>query len=148
MLLSLVLEVLAIASPFFLQLVVDRVVVGRDRDLLAVLGIGFALLAATIAVITALRSWLGVYISTRLNLQLLDTLFARLLRLPPYSEAPSATSFRASVRSMRSAHADADLPETGWTPSWSSSLSSHVLISTLTLVVIRGGLRAAALGDV
>ena len=52
LLLSLVLEVLAIATPFFLQLVVDRVVVGRDRDLLAVLGIGFALLALTIAVIT------------------------------------------------------------------------------------------------
>ena len=82
MLLSLVLEVLAIASPFFLQLVVDRVVVGRDRDLLALLGIGFGLLAVMIAIITALRSWLGVYISTRLNLQLLDTLFARLLRLP------------------------------------------------------------------
>jgi ATP-binding cassette subfamily B protein RaxB len=82
LLLSLVLEVLAIASPFFLQLVVDRVVVGRDRDLLAVLGIGFALLAVMIAIVTALRSWLGVYISTRLNLQLLDTLFARLLRLP------------------------------------------------------------------
>jgi ATP-binding cassette subfamily B protein RaxB len=82
LLLSLVLEVLAIASPFFLQLVVDRVVVGRDRDLLAVLGIGFGMLAVMIAVITALRSWLGVYISTRLNLQLLDTLFARLLRLP------------------------------------------------------------------
>ncbi len=82
LLLSLVLEVLAIATPFFLQLVVDRVVVGRDRDLLAVLGIGFALLAAMIAIVTGLRAWLGVYISTRLNLQLLDTLFARLLRLP------------------------------------------------------------------
>src|SRR4029453_9313613 len=82
LLLSLVLEVLAIASPFFLQIVVHRVVFGRDRDFMAILGIGFALLAVTIAVITALRSWLGVYISTRLNLQLLDTLFARLLRLP------------------------------------------------------------------
>jgi len=82
LLLSLVLEVLAIATPFFLQLVVDRVVVGRDRDLLAVLGIGFALLAGMIAIVTGLRAWLGVYISTRLNLQLLDTLFARLLRLP------------------------------------------------------------------
>ncbi len=82
LLLSLVLEVLALALPFFLLLVVDRVVVGRDRDLLAVLGIGFALLAVTIPVITALRAWLGVYISTRLNLQMLDTLFARLLRLP------------------------------------------------------------------
>jgi len=82
LLLSLVLEILAIASPFFLQIIVDRVVVGRDRDLLAVLGIGFALLAVMIAIITGLRAWLGVYISTRLNLQLLDTLFARLLRLP------------------------------------------------------------------
>lgn len=82
LLLSLVLELLAIASPFFLQLVVDRVVVGRDRDLLAVLGIGFGLLAVIIAIVVALRAWLGVYISTRLNLQLLDTLFARLLRLP------------------------------------------------------------------
>ncbi len=45
LLLSLALEVFAIALPFFLQLVVDRVVVGRDRDLLAVLGIGFGLLA-------------------------------------------------------------------------------------------------------
>ncbi|MEP6607769.1 MAG: peptidase domain-containing ABC transporter [Burkholderiaceae bacterium] len=80
--LSLVLEVFAIALPFFLQLVVDRVVVGRDRDLLAVLGIGFGSLAIIIAVVTGLRAWLGVYISTRLNLQLLDTLFARLLRLP------------------------------------------------------------------
>jgi len=82
MLLSLVLEVLAIASPFFLQLVVDRVVVGRDRDLLAVLGIGFGMLAVVIAIVVGMRAWLGVYISTRLNLQLLDTLFARLLRLP------------------------------------------------------------------
>ena len=82
LLLSLVLEVLALAIPFFLLLVVDRVVVGRDRDLLAVLGIGFALLAVLSAVITGLRSWLGVFISTRLNLQMLDTLFARLLRLP------------------------------------------------------------------
>ncbi len=38
--------------------------------------IGFALLAVMIAVVTGLRAWLGVYISTRLNLQLLDTLFA------------------------------------------------------------------------
>ena len=82
LLLSLVLEVLAITSPFFMQLVVDRVVVGRDRDLLAVLGIGFGMLAVIIAIVVGMRAWLGVYISTRLNLQLLDTLFARLLRLP------------------------------------------------------------------
>ena len=82
LLLSLVLEIFAIAMPFFLQIVVDRVIISRDRDLLTVLGVGFAGLALMIAVVTALRGWLGVYISTRMNLQLLDTLFARLTRLP------------------------------------------------------------------
>jgi ATP-binding cassette subfamily B protein RaxB len=82
LLLSLVLEVLAVASPFFVQLVVDRVVVGRDRDLLAVLGIGFGLLVLMQVATTAVRAWLGVYLSTQLNLRLLDTLFAQLLRLP------------------------------------------------------------------
>ena len=38
-LLSLALEIFAIAMPFFLQLVVDRVLVGRDRDFLTVLGL-------------------------------------------------------------------------------------------------------------
>ncbi|MEY2896080.1 MAG: hypothetical protein RL669_349, partial [Pseudomonadota bacterium] len=82
LLLSLVLEIFAIAMPFFLQIVVDRVIISRDRDLLTVLGVGFAGLALMIALVTALRGWLGVYISTRMNLQLLDTLFARLTRLP------------------------------------------------------------------
>ncbi len=31
---------------------------------------------------TAVRAWVSVYLSTQLNLQLLDTLFAHLLRLP------------------------------------------------------------------
>lgn len=82
LLLSLALEVFAIAAPFFVQLVVDRVVVGRDRDLLTVLGLGFALLALMQVAVTAVRGWLGVYLSTHLNLRLLDTLFAQLLRLP------------------------------------------------------------------
>ncbi len=81
-LLSLVLEVFAIASPFFVQIVVDRVVVGRDEDLLTVLGLGFALLVLMTVTVTSVRGWLGVYLSTTLNIRLLDALFARLLRLP------------------------------------------------------------------
>ncbi|HEU4621594.1 MAG TPA: peptidase domain-containing ABC transporter [Burkholderiaceae bacterium] len=82
LLLSLVLEVLSIAAPFFLQIVVDRVVVGRDTDLLTVLGIGFAGLAVVSAAVVGIRAWLGVYLSTTLNLRMLDTLFGQLLRLP------------------------------------------------------------------
>ncbi len=81
-LLSLVLEVFAIASPFFVQIVVDRVVVGRDEDLLTLLGLGFALLVLMQVAVTAVRGWLGVYLSTTLNMRLLDALFGQLLRLP------------------------------------------------------------------
>lgn len=82
LLLSLVLEVAAVATPFFVQIVIDRVVVGRDTDLLTVLGVGFGLLVLMQVATTAVRGWLGVYLSTHLNLRLLDSLFGQLLRLP------------------------------------------------------------------
>ncbi len=82
LLLSLALEVFAVASPFFVQLVIDRVVVGRDRDLLTILGLGFALLVLMQVSTTGVRAWLGVYLSTHMNLRLMDTLFDQLLRLP------------------------------------------------------------------
>jgi ATP-binding cassette subfamily B protein RaxB len=82
LLLSFALEVFAIAMPFFLQLVVDRVLVGRDRDLLTVLGVGFGTLVVISVAVTAIRAWVGVYLSTHINLKLLSTLFNHMLRLP------------------------------------------------------------------
>ncbi len=81
-LLSFAIEVFAIAMPFFLQLTVDRVLVGRDRDFLTVLGIAFITLVVIQVVVTAVRAWVGVYLSTRFNLRLLTVLFNHLLRLP------------------------------------------------------------------
>jgi ATP-binding cassette subfamily B protein RaxB len=81
-LLSLALEVFAIAMPFFLQITVDRVLVGRDVDLLTVLGIAFGTLVVIQAVVFAVRAWVGVYLSTHINLKLLSTLFNHMLRLP------------------------------------------------------------------
>jgi ATP-binding cassette subfamily B protein RaxB len=80
--LSLALEVFAIAMPFFLQLTVDRVLVGRDRDLLTVLGIAFGTLVVIQVAVQAVRAWVGVYLSTHINLKLLTTLFNHMLRLP------------------------------------------------------------------
>ncbi len=80
--LSLILEVLAISLPFFLQLVVDRVIVGRDIDFLTVLGVGFAGIVIVQSVITGVRAWVGVYLSTQINLRMLTELFAQLIRLP------------------------------------------------------------------
>jgi len=62
--------------------VLSLVVVGRDADLLTVMGVGFALLVLMQIAVTAVRAWLGVYLSTQINLRLLDSLFGQLLRLP------------------------------------------------------------------
>ncbi len=81
-LLSFAIEVFAIAMPFFLQLTVDRVLVGRDRDFLTVLGVAFIALIVIQVIVTAIRAWVGVFVSTRFNLRLLTVLFNHLLRLP------------------------------------------------------------------
>jgi len=81
-LLACALEVFAVLSPFFMQLVVDQAIVSEDRDLVAVLGTGFLLLALTQVGVTALRSWVVMVLGTTLNLQIFSNLFRRLLRLP------------------------------------------------------------------
>src|SRR5260221_801078 len=80
--LSFALAVVAIAMPFFLQILVDRVLVGRDPGLLSGLGIAFAVLVVIQVAVTAVRAWVGVYLSTNINLKLLTTLFNHMLRLP------------------------------------------------------------------
>jgi ATP-binding cassette, subfamily B, bacterial CvaB/MchF/RaxB len=82
LLLAVVLEIFAVVSPFFMQLIVDHAVVAEDRDLLAVLGLGFLLLGLIQAGVMALRSWLVTVLSTSLNLQLFGRLFFRVLHLP------------------------------------------------------------------
>jgi ATP-binding cassette subfamily B protein RaxB len=58
------------------------VLVGRDRDLLTVLGVAFGALVLITVAVTAVRAWVSVYLSTNLNLRLLSTLFAHLVKLP------------------------------------------------------------------
>ena len=81
-LLAAALEIFAIVSPFFMQLVTDHAIVSEDRDLLTVLGAGFLLLALVQVSITAVRSWVLMVLGTTLNLQLVSNLFRHLLKLP------------------------------------------------------------------
>lgn len=81
-LLAAALEIFAIVSPFFMQLVTDHAIVAEDRDLLSVLGAGFLLLALVQVSITAVRSWVLMVLGTTLNLQLISNLFRHLLKLP------------------------------------------------------------------
>jgi ATP-binding cassette subfamily B protein RaxB len=65
-----------------MQWAVDGAVVSADRDLLTVLGLGFLLLTIVQVILTAVRSWVVLYLSTTLNLQWLANVFSHLLRLP------------------------------------------------------------------
>lgn len=80
--LALALQAIAIVAPFHLQWAIDGAVVSADRDLLTVLGLGFVLLAFMQVGITALRSWVVIYLGTTLNLQWTANVFSHLLRLP------------------------------------------------------------------
>ncbi|HXZ50202.1 MAG TPA: peptidase domain-containing ABC transporter [Usitatibacter sp.] len=80
--LALALQAVAIVSPFYMQWAIDGAVVSADRDLLTALGLGFLLLTAIQVALTALRSWIVLYLGTTLNLQWLANVFSHLLRLP------------------------------------------------------------------
>lgn len=80
--LALALEVFALVSPFFLQWVIDNVIVSEDRDLLTTLAIGFGLLMVMQQAVTTIRSWVIMYMGTTLNIQWRANVFSHLIRLP------------------------------------------------------------------
>ena len=82
LLLSLALQVFTMLAPFYMQWVVDQVLVSADRDLLVVLGLGFGLTLLLQIGTGLLRGWSVVYLSSRLGLQWMGNVFAHALRLP------------------------------------------------------------------
>lgn len=82
LLLSIALQLFVVLAPFFMQWVVDQVLVSADKDLLTVLGLGFGLALLLQIGISLLRGWSVVYLSSRLGLQWMGNVFAHALRLP------------------------------------------------------------------
>ncbi len=81
-LLSLLLQLFAIASPFYMQLVIDEVIISHDFDLLKILALGFLLLMLIKVGVTALRSLILINMGAQLNIQMANNLFRHLIRLP------------------------------------------------------------------
>lgn len=82
LLLAAALEVFTLVNPFYLQWVVDHVIVSEDRDLLTTLAVGFGLLMLLKVLVGAVRSWLLMHIGTIINVQWRANAFAHLLHLP------------------------------------------------------------------
>ncbi|GAB3287761.1 peptidase domain-containing ABC transporter [Parahaliea aestuarii] len=80
--LSLLLQLLALLSPLYLQTVVDDVVVSADTNLLAVLAAAFFLLLLLETGVSILRQLMALRLASRLSLRMAASLFHHLIRLP------------------------------------------------------------------
>jgi ATP-binding cassette, subfamily B, bacterial CvaB/MchF/RaxB len=82
LLLSVALEIFVLVTPFFLQGVLDQVLISGNRQLLTVLAAGFLVIVFFQGAVTALRGWVLTWLSARINAQWKTNLFHHLLGLP------------------------------------------------------------------
>lgn len=80
--LSLLIQALALTSPYYTQLVVDEVLTHHQQDLLLVVAGAFFLLVVTETAISVLRRTVLLRFSSLLSVQLSQNLFSHLLSLP------------------------------------------------------------------
>lgn len=81
-LISMALELFGIISPLFTQFIMDDVLTTKDVSLLHILAIGFGMLAVIQMVTGFVRSWVVLFLSSVLNIQLVVNLANHLFRLP------------------------------------------------------------------
>lgn len=79
---ALLLEILVLISPMFLQLVVDEVVPVQDNRMLWALGVGFAGVALIRALLKLTHGWLGMALTGMLAVTMKLLTFNHMLKLP------------------------------------------------------------------
>lgn len=80
--LSLLLQLFAVVSPYYMQLIIDDVVVRHDTALLTVLLMGFSLLLVIEIVTQSFRQRLLLAMTSKLSLLMSTNVFHHLIRLP------------------------------------------------------------------
>lgn len=80
--LAVTLEMLGILGPFYMQWVIDRVLVVNDRHLLVLLGLVYIAVTVFSAVFSVARSFVLIYVNAVMGAQWASNVFAHLLRLP------------------------------------------------------------------
>lgn len=79
---SIIIQFTSLLSPYYMQWVIDNVLVSNDKDFLIVLACGFTLLMVTRVLVDLLRSWLILRLSSSINIQMGSNLFSHLIKLP------------------------------------------------------------------
>ena len=80
--LSLILQFLMLAAPYYTQLVVDNVLVSFDKPLLVVLALGFGLVMLVSVITDTFRSWVVLHLSSTMSVQMATNLMRHLVHLP------------------------------------------------------------------
>ena len=106
LMLSIILQLYVLASPFYMQIVVDNAIAKDDRDLLLVLACGFALFLLINTGANLMRARLLVHAQSALAFQMGAGVFriCCAYRCRISKSATSATWYRASHRPSRCGH--------------------------------------------
>ncbi|UEO01138.1 peptidase domain-containing ABC transporter [Acidiferrobacter thiooxydans] len=80
--LSSTLEILGILGPFFMQWLIDRVLVINDHHLLTLLGVAYVAVTIFSALFSMLRSWVVIHVNAIVGSQWATNLFSHMMRLP------------------------------------------------------------------
>jgi ATP-binding cassette subfamily B protein len=76
------LNIIALVTPLFFQIVIDKVLVHNSQDTLTVLGIGVTIAVLFESTITFLRNYLLLHTTNKLDIRLSTRVFSHLMRLP------------------------------------------------------------------
>jgi subfamily B ATP-binding cassette protein HlyB/CyaB len=80
---SLVIQLLALGTPLFTQVIIDKVVVHHTQSTLIVIGIGLAVFMVFSALLTWVRQYLILHTGNRVDAVLGAVVFDHLFKLPP-----------------------------------------------------------------
>src|SRR6266700_1139516 len=98
---SFFLQIFALVTPLFFQVVIDKVLVHRGLSTLEVLAIGLATIAVFEAILGALRTYLFAHTTNRIDVELGARLFRHLMSLPlAYFQTRRAGDSIARVREL------------------------------------------------
>jgi len=106
LLVSFVIQLFALVTPLFFQVVMDKVLVHRGFSTLDVIAAGFFVVVVFEVMLTALRSYVFAHTTSRIDVELGARLFRHLLNLPmAYFEARRVGDSVARVRELENIRA-------------------------------------------
>lgn len=80
--LSLLLQLIALLTPFYVQLTIDQSLAQRDADLALIIALAFLMIAIARTVLTWLRGMVLIHFSNHVGFQMVSNVFQHLIRLP------------------------------------------------------------------